>query len=141
MDLCREVTARLVALLVATLAACSAVVAQSPSGGSLAASTAPSGASTAPSAAVGAANASAFSPEQMAQGRKIYGVYCTRCHGINMIASSSAFFDLRTFPPDSKERFLASLNNGIRAMPAWKETLKPEEMESLWAYVIGNKPK
>jgi mono/diheme cytochrome c family protein len=134
MDLCREVTARLVALLVATLAACSAVVAQSPSGGSPAASTAPGG-------TVVVANTSTFSPEQMALGRKIYGVYCTRCHGINMIASSSAFFDLRTFPPDSKERFLASLNNGIRAMPAWKDTLKPEEMESLWAYVIGNKPK
>jgi mono/diheme cytochrome c family protein len=87
------------------------------------------------------ATQAAFTPEQTALGRKVYGVYCTRCHGINMVASSAAFFDLRTFPEDAKERFTASINNGLRAMPAWKDTLKPEEIEGLWAYVMSNKLK
>jgi cytochrome c55X len=94
-----------------------------------------------PAAATASAPAPAFTPEQTALGRKIYGAYCTRCHGINMAASSAAYFDLRTFPEDAKDRFTASVNNGLRAMPAWKDTLKPEEIEGLWAYVISNKPK
>ncbi len=98
-------------------------------------------ASAATPSAASAGTSAAFTPEQIAQGRKVYGVYCTRCHGINMVASSPAFFDLRTFPEDAKERFIASVANGIRAMPAWKDALKPEEMDNLWAYVISNKPK
>ena len=68
-------------------------------------------------------------------GRKLYTSYCTRCHGINLVSSSGAYFDLRTFPRDDKERFLKSMNEGKRAMPAWKGTVKPEEMEAIWAYI------
>jgi cytochrome c55X len=68
-------------------------------------------------------------------GRKLYTSYCTRCHGINLVSTSGAYFDLRTFPRDDKERFLKSMNEGKRAMPAWKGIVKPEEMEALWAYI------
>jgi cytochrome c55X len=67
-------------------------------------------------------------------GRKVYLQACQRCHGINL-ASSGIGLDLRTFPQSQKERFMQSVANGLRAMPAWKETLKPEQMEQLWAYV------
>lgn len=61
--------------------------------------------------------------------------YCARCHGLNLNVSSSAFYDLRSFPKDAKERFEQSVLKGIRAMPAWEKTLKPGELESLWLYV------
>lgn len=68
-------------------------------------------------------------------GRRAYTTYCTRCHGINLVVGSSAFFDLRTFPPEDKERFLNSVRRGLRVMPAWEGIVKPHEMESLWLYI------
>jgi mono/diheme cytochrome c family protein len=68
-------------------------------------------------------------------GRKAYTSYCARCHGINLVSSSSAFYDLRTFPREDKERFVLSVNKGKRAMPAWDGIVKPEELEAIWAYV------
>jgi mono/diheme cytochrome c family protein len=68
-------------------------------------------------------------------GRKIYTSYCVRCHGINLAVGSSAFFDLRTFPRDDKERFVNSVTKGKRAMPAWGGIVKPEEIEAIWAYI------
>jgi len=68
-------------------------------------------------------------------GRRAYTTYCTRCHGINLVVGSSAFFDLRTFPPEDKERFLNSVSKGLRAMPAWGGIVKPHEMESIWLYI------
>jgi mono/diheme cytochrome c family protein len=68
-------------------------------------------------------------------GRKVYVSSCTRCHGINLVVSSSAFYDLRTFPSGEKERFVRSVSKGIRAMPAWEGTLSPEQIESLWLYI------
>lgn len=68
-------------------------------------------------------------------GRRAYTTYCTRCHGINLVVGSSAFFDLRTFPPEDKDRFLNSVSKGLRAMPAWGGIVKPHEMESIWLYI------
>lgn len=68
-------------------------------------------------------------------GRRVYTNYCARCHGLNLAVGSSAFFDLRTFPKDDKERFLNSVTNGKRAMPAWGGIVKPEEMDLIWAYI------
>jgi cytochrome c55X len=76
--------------------------------------------------------AAADAPAEL--GRKVYLQACQRCHGINL-ASSGIGLDLRTFPQAEKERFMRSVAQGLRAMPAWKETLKPEQMEQLWAYV------
>jgi mono/diheme cytochrome c family protein len=71
----------------------------------------------------------------VADGRRIYTSFCVRCHGINLVTSSSAHFDLRTFPKDDKERFVRSVSKGLRAMPAWEGTIKPEQIDAIWAYV------
>jgi mono/diheme cytochrome c family protein len=68
-------------------------------------------------------------------GRKIYMSFCVRCHGVNLAVSSPAFFDLRTFPNDEKERFVHSVSNGVRAMPAWGSIVKPVEIDALWKYI------
>jgi cytochrome c55X len=68
-------------------------------------------------------------------GRRAYTITCARCHGINMVSSSSAFFDLRTFPKGEKDRFIASVTNGKRQMPAWGGIVKPGTVESIWLYV------
>ena len=103
------------------------------SAGADAASAASSAAAAAPTSTP-AAEAAASAPS-VATGRRIYTSYCARCHGLNLAVSSSAFFDLRTFPKDDKERFMRSLRQGLRAMPAWAGIVKPEEMESIWLFV------
>ena len=85
-------------------------------------------------AAVPAASAQAAGPEQIEAGRKLYVSSCERCHGIRL-ATNGIGFDLRTLSPHDKERFLRSVTNGLRAMPAWGGTLKPEQMELIWAYI------
>ena len=67
-------------------------------------------------------------------GRKLYISSCQRCHGINLVTNGIGF-DLRTLTPHDKERFLRSVSNGLRAMPAWGGTLKPEQMELIWGYI------
>lgn len=68
-------------------------------------------------------------------GRRAYTSSCARCHGINLVSSSSAFYDLRTFPKDEKDRFIASVTHGKRQMPAWNGILTPETIASIWLYV------
>ena len=68
-------------------------------------------------------------------GKRLYKSYCARCHGLNMVTSSAAVFDLRTFPKDDKRRFVDSVMKGKRAMPAWDGTLKQADIDQLWAYV------
>ncbi|MGD9833447.1 MAG: cytochrome c [Piscinibacter sp.] len=80
------------------------------------------------------AAAQAASPETVEAGRKIYVSSCTRCHGINLVTNGIGF-DLRTFPQNDKERFVRSVTNGKGAMPAWGATLKPEQIDLLWAYI------
>lgn len=70
-------------------------------------------------------------------GSELYKSYCQRCHGLQMVSPGGSFFDLRTFPPDEKPRFVESVTHGKRAMPAWGEILKPTDIDSLWSYVIG----
>ena len=67
-------------------------------------------------------------------GRRIYVSSCQRCHGINL-ATNGIGFDLRTFPQGDKERFLRSVTNGLRAMPAMGATLRPEQMDLIWRYI------
>lgn len=75
------------------------------------------------------------SPEAAVRGRELYGSFCARCHGINKVTNGMAF-DLRTFPPDEKDRFVRSVTQGLRAMPAWGERFKPAEIDALWAFVL-----
>ena len=84
-----------------------------------------------PPAAVSAASA-APTP---ADGRRAYVSYCVRCHGLNLAVGSSAFFDLRTFPRDDKPRFVSSVTQGKRNMPAWGGIVTPEQIEAIWVYI------
>jgi mono/diheme cytochrome c family protein len=90
-------------------------------------------AAQAPTPAADAAQVSAA--EQLLTGRRLYVSYCTRCHGVNLVSAGGAFFDLRTFPRDDKDRFMRSMKEGKRAMPAWEGIVKPHEMEALWLYI------
>jgi len=89
---------------------------------------------TALAAACWAAGAQDAPLEPAEAGRKIYISSCQRCHGINL-ATNGIGFDLRTFPQDDKERFVRSVTNGLRAMPAWSATLRAEQIDLIWAYV------
>jgi cytochrome c55X len=87
-----------------------------------------------------AAAADASPAPTAAQGRQLYTSFCARCHGMNMV-TTGASFDLRSFPKDQRERFVRSVTQGLRAMPAWGTTLKPEELDALWLYVSsGDRP-
>jgi cytochrome c55X len=72
----------------------------------------------------------------VAKGRQLYTSFCARCHGVNMVTSGAAF-DLRSFPADQRERFERSVNQGLRAMPAWGSILKPADVQALWQFVTG----
>ena len=76
-------------------------------------------------------------PKIVEKGRRAYRDYCQKCHGLNMVTSGGGFFDLRTFPQDQKPRFVSSVTNGKRAMPAWGSVLKSEEIDWLWTYVLS----
>ena len=76
-------------------------------------------------------------PALAQKGRGLYKDFCQKCHGLNMASPGGAFFDLRTFPLDDKARFVASVTNGKRAMPAWGGVLKEGDIETLWAYVTS----
>jgi cytochrome c55X len=78
-------------------------------------------------------------PPTPERGRQLYNSYCARCHGLNMVAASSAFFDLRTLAPGEAERFERSVNQGLRAMPAWGSILKPADVQALWLFVIAGR--
>jgi cytochrome c55X len=75
------------------------------------------------------------SPAQtIALGRSRYTLMCARCHGLNLV-SNGLGTDLRAFPQEAKERFATSVNKGLRAMPAWESSLKPGELDAMWAYI------
>lgn len=81
-------------------------------------------------------------PAAVAQGLRLYKDLCQKCHGVDMVSPGGSFFDLRTFPADAKPRFVESVTNGKRAMPAWGSVLKPAEIDLLWAYVTsGGAPR
>ena len=80
------------------------------------------------------APAASASASEVEAGRRLYVSACQRCHGINLVTAGIGF-DLRTFPQSEKKRFVRSVTDGVRAMPAWGTTLKPEQLELLWAYL------
>ena len=74
-------------------------------------------------------------PAMVGQGQHMYKDFCQKCHGVNMVSPGGGFFDLRTFPPNDKSRFVDSVMNGKRAMPPWGGVLKPGDIDLLWAYI------
>ena len=77
-----------------------------------------------------------FTPAQVRLGAEIFERNCSPCHGPRMQNSEGAF-DLRKFPRDQHERFVNSVTRGKNQMPPWGDMLKAEEIEALWAYVMG----
>ena len=67
-------------------------------------------------------------------GAELYARHCAPCHGTRM-ANPEGAADLRKFPSDAHERFVNTVTRGKNQMPPWGDLLKPEEIESLWAYV------
>ena len=78
-------------------------------------------------------------PPSADKGRQLYGSYCARCHGVNMVSPGAGFFDLRTLTAAEQERFEHAVKQGVRAMPAWGSILKPADVQSLWLYVMAGR--
>jgi mono/diheme cytochrome c family protein len=74
--------------------------------------------------------------EQVEAGAGIYERNCSPCHGPHMLDPQSAF-NLKNFPADQHDRFVASVTRGKNQMPPWGDMLKADDIEALWAYVIG----
>jgi mono/diheme cytochrome c family protein len=93
------------------------------------------GAATA-AALAGTPDAPSFTPQQIHTGASLFARNCSPCHGSRM-ADPQGAFDLRTFPRDQHERFVASVARGKNSMPPWGDLLKADEIEALWAYVVA----
>jgi mono/diheme cytochrome c family protein len=74
--------------------------------------------------------------ELVERGARLYARNCSPCHGARMQDPQGAF-DLRQFPHDQPERFRESVQHGKNQMPAWGAVLKPDDIDALWAYVVG----
>jgi mono/diheme cytochrome c family protein len=72
---------------------------------------------------------------EFAEGEQLFSQICSHCHGPHMVNPGTVAFDLRKFPHDDRARFFNSVRNGKNNMPPWKDVLKPDEIEALWAYV------
>ena len=69
-------------------------------------------------------------------GATIYGDYCSSCHGDGLRNTSGGVtFDLRRLRAEDHDRFVDAVLNGKRQMPPWRGALKPEQIESIWAYI------
>src|SRR5689334_1282467 len=62
-----------------------------------------------------------FAPDQVHAGSSLYSRNCAICHGQHMQDPDGEIgaFDLRQFPHDQHDRFVASVSHGVNAMPAW----------------------
>ena len=73
--------------------------------------------------------------DTVALGNTRFQRICAQCHGRNLVSSGTSAPDLRRFPQDQPARFVASVTNGKGNMPAFKEALSSEHIDTLWAYV------
>jgi len=71
--------------------------------------------------------------------RRYFAHHCATCHGTRMRNPQWAI-NLRDFPRNAHARFVDSVTNGKRNMPPWDDVLDPDDIEALWAYVIGGEP-
>jgi len=85
-------------------------------------------------AAIGSLSASA-QQGSAERGGRIYEKYCATCHGDDLVNNSGVAFDLRRLRADEHPRFVNSVLNGKKAMPAWQGVLSAEQLEDLWAYI------
>jgi cytochrome c55X len=86
--------------------------------------------------AISPSAARADGQSEVAQGRSLYALHCSHCHGFNMVNPGTIAFDLRRFPPDDKARFVNSVTRGKNnRMPPWGDVLTAQEIDELWAYI------
>ena len=97
-----------------------------------------------------AASGSAFA-QQAAQGKQLYEMYCTQCHGINgdgqgvnaaaMNVQPRSHIETEEMSQRSDEELYkvieqggASINKSV-LMPAWKDNMNPDQINALVAYL------
>jgi mono/diheme cytochrome c family protein len=78
---------------------------------------------------------SAADASEFEKGRQQFHRTCAQCHGRNMVSSGVTVYDLRKFPIDQQDRFIASVVNGKGNMPSFKDALTSEQIRALWGYV------
>jgi mono/diheme cytochrome c family protein len=87
-----------------------------------------------------AQTAQEFPKTQIEKGAETFATYCSQCHGTRMEYPGGSF-DLRTFPPDQRARFVNSVTKGKNNMPPWGDLFQTDDVEALWAYVMGGEKK
>jgi mono/diheme cytochrome c family protein len=81
-----------------------------------------------------------FPKLQIDKGAETFSTFCSPCHGPHMEYPGGSF-DLRTFPPDQRGRFVNSVTKGKNNMPPWGDLFQDEDIEALWAYVMAGEKK
>ncbi|PMB47517.1 cytochrome C6 [Fischerella thermalis CCMEE 5205] len=80
-----------------------------------------------------------------ANGAKVFSANCAACHagGKNLVQANKSLnkSDLEKYGMNSAEAIIAQITNGKNAMPAFKARLKPEQIEDVAAYVLGEAEK
>ena len=74
------------------------------------------------------------------QGWKTFHVYCYRCHGTDAMGSDLAPNLRHSVGPQGSvnhDVFVTTVKEGrlAKGMPAWKEVLRDDQIENLWAYL------
>jgi cytochrome c55X len=69
------------------------------------------------------------------RGARTYDKYCATCHGDDLMNNSGIAFDLRRLKADEFPRFVGSVMQGKKAMPAWAGVLDEDQLEDLWAFI------
>jgi mono/diheme cytochrome c family protein len=70
-------------------------------------------------------------------GEQLYAMYCSTCHGDNLVNSGQTF-DLRRLSANDRSRFTNSVLMGKNQMPPWKGVLADEQIDALWNYIRQN---
>jgi len=79
-------------------------------------------------------------PEQIAQGARLYLVHCGYCHGAGPGAGNGGVPDLKYMSAQTHEDFMAIVRGGLRlnrGMPAFAEQLTEAEAEAVHAFLIA----
>jgi cytochrome c6 len=80
--------------------------------------------------------AAAATAANVERGARIYGEYCSNCHGDELRNTTGGVtFDLRRLRTDDHDRFVNSVLNGKQPMPSWRGVLNQEQIEAIWAYI------
>ena len=80
-----------------------------------------------------------------ASGAKVFSANCASCHagGKNLVQANKTLKKdaLEKFGMYSAEAIITQVTNGKNAMPAFKSRLKPNQIEDVAAYVLGQADK